>query len=155
MKVKQLRTEYVQVWSVSRCWERKINPQNSISLLSVFVFPTVNVFLVGDRAGSWWKSFIFLDEAAQEIEESLRAQRLRQGTQNDVLWGAQNQCNGPRIPSNSTESNHGFRPIHSVPPCIHPILPFPYCNPTEECFSTWSWNVFNRLLTNKSLFSRP
>ncbi len=31
--------------------------------LSVFVFPTVNVFLDGDRAGSWWKLFIFLDEA--------------------------------------------------------------------------------------------
>ncbi len=28
------------------CWESK----NSISLLSVFVFPTVNVFLEGDRA---------------------------------------------------------------------------------------------------------
>ncbi len=24
-----------------------------------------------------------------------------------------------------------------------PILPFPYCYPTEECFSTW-WKVFNR-----------
>ncbi len=26
--------------------------KNAISLLSVFVFPTVNVFLEGDRAGS-------------------------------------------------------------------------------------------------------
>ncbi len=42
---------------------REKNPQKSISLLSVFVFPTVNVFLEGDRAGSWWKPFIFLDEA--------------------------------------------------------------------------------------------
>ncbi len=32
-------------------WEKK-NPQKSISLLSVFVFSTVNVFLEGDRAGS-------------------------------------------------------------------------------------------------------
>ncbi len=48
---------------------RERNPPNSISLLSVFVFPTVNVFLQGDRAGSWWKPFIFLDEAGQEMEE--------------------------------------------------------------------------------------
>ncbi len=63
MKVKQQRNEYVQVWSVSRCLllgEKKI-PINSISLLSVFVFPTC--LLEGDRAGSWWKLFIFLDEA--------------------------------------------------------------------------------------------
>ncbi len=54
MKVKQLRTESVQVRSVSRCLllGKKKNPQNSISLLSVFVFSTVNVFLEGDRAGS-------------------------------------------------------------------------------------------------------
>ncbi len=26
-----------------------------------------------------------------------------------------------------------------------PILPFPYCNPTEEFFSTWRWRVHNRL----------
>ncbi len=59
MKVKQLRTEYVQgQFEDACCWERK-----NISLLSVFVFPTVNIFLEGDRAGSWWKPFIFLDEA--------------------------------------------------------------------------------------------
>ncbi len=76
-KWKQLRTEYVQVWSVSRCLllGEQENPQNSISLFSVFVFPTVNIFLEGDRAGSWWKPFIFLDEAGQEIGESLRAQQ--------------------------------------------------------------------------------
>ncbi len=87
-KVKQLRTEYVQVWSVSRCLllGEKQSP-NSISLLSVFVFPTVNVYLEGYRAGSCWKPFIFLDEAGQEMEESLRTQRLR-GTQNNVLSGA-------------------------------------------------------------------
>ncbi len=44
-----------------------------------YVFSTVNVFLEGDRVGSWWKAFIFLDEAVQEMEESLRAQRLRKG----------------------------------------------------------------------------
>ncbi len=66
---------------------RETNTPKFISLLSVFVFPTVNVFLEGDRAGSWWKPFIFLDEAGQEMEESLRAQRLK-GTQNDVLYGA-------------------------------------------------------------------
>ncbi len=147
--------DYVQVWSVSRCLllgERK-NPPNSIRLLSVFVFPTVNVFLEDDRAGSWWKPFIFLDEAGQEMEECLRAQRLR-GTQNDVLWGPptecdflgapkQNQCNGPTIPSDSTEMNHGFRPIHSLSPFIYPsILPFPYCIQTEEFFLHMEVEVF-------------
>ncbi len=53
------------------CWEKKI-PQNSISLLSVFVFPTVNVFLEGDRAGSWWKPFIFLDEAGFNLAMTCR-----------------------------------------------------------------------------------
>ncbi len=28
------------------CWERKKNPQNSISLLSVFVFPTLQFFTI-------------------------------------------------------------------------------------------------------------
>ncbi len=68
MKVKQLRTEYDQFQDAC-CWETEKNPQNSISLLSVFVFPTVNVFLEGDRAESWWKLFIFWDEAGQETEE--------------------------------------------------------------------------------------
>ncbi len=65
---------------------REQNSQNSIWLLSVFVFPTVNVILEGDRAGSWPKPLIFLDEAGQDMEECLRAQRLR-GAQNYVLWG--------------------------------------------------------------------
>ncbi len=88
-KVKQLRTEYVQVCMSFKMpvVGRETNTPKFISLLSVFVFPTVNVFLEGDRAGSWWKPFIFLDEAGQEMEESLRAQRLK-GTQNDVLYGA-------------------------------------------------------------------
>ncbi len=60
----------------------------------------------------------------------------------------QNQSKGTRIPRVSTESNHSFRPIHSLSPCISPRLPFTYCNPTEECFSSWRWKVFNRLLTN-------
>ncbi len=25
-----------------------------------------------------------------------------------------------------------------------PTLPFPYCNPTEEFYSTWRWKVHNR-----------
>ncbi len=61
MKVKQLRTKYVQVWSVSRCLllGEKENTPYSIWLLSVCVFPTVNVFLEGHRAGSWWKPLMF------------------------------------------------------------------------------------------------
>ncbi len=69
-----------------------------------------------------------------EMDERLRAQRLR-GAQNHVLcgtpphwmwfWGApqQNQCNGPRIPSDVTDSNHGFRPTYSLSP-LPPYSPF-------------------------------
>ncbi len=63
--MKQQRTEYVQVWSVSRCLllgEKKI-PKVYIIISICFSYNTVNVFLEGDRAGSWWKPFIFLDEA--------------------------------------------------------------------------------------------
>ncbi len=62
------------LWSVSRClllWEKK-NPQKSISLSSVFVFPTINVFLESDRAGSWWKPFVFLDEAGFNLAVTWR-----------------------------------------------------------------------------------
>ncbi len=68
-------------FQVASCWERKKKT------LSVFVFPTVNVYLEGDIARSWWKPFIYLDETCQKMEESLRAQRLR-WTQNYVLWEA-------------------------------------------------------------------
>ncbi len=142
---------------------REKNPQNSIWLSSVFVLPTVNVFLEGDRAGSWWKPFIFLEEAGQEMEESLRAQRLR-GTQNDVLsgaWPPPTECDfegshskisarGPEFLATALS----FRPI-SLSPCIYPVLLFPYCNLTEEFFSTWRWKVYNRPPHKQSLFSRP
>ncbi len=70
MKVKQLRTEYVQAWSVSRCLLLEIPPKKSVSLLSEFVFCTVNAFLEGDR--SWWKPFIFLDEAGFKLAKTWR-----------------------------------------------------------------------------------
>ncbi len=57
MKVKQLRTEYVQDQ-----FEDVVGREKN-TLLSAFVFLTVNIFLERDRAGSWWKPFIFLDEA--------------------------------------------------------------------------------------------
>ncbi len=138
---KQLRTEYVQVWSVLRCLllGEKKNPLKSIWLLSVCVFPTVNVFLEGDRAGSWWKPFIFLDEAGFTLAMTWRRGWEPSGWEGPRtmsaggpitlhwmwFWGApqQNQCNGPRIPSSGTESNHGFRLIHSLSPCIYPHTP--------------------------------
>ncbi len=51
---------------------RKKIPKHSILLLSVFVFPTVNVFLEGDRAGCWWKQLIFLDEAGFNLVKTWR-----------------------------------------------------------------------------------
>ncbi len=111
------------------CWEK-------ISLLSVFAFPTVNVFLEGDRAGSWWKPFIFLDEAGFTLAMTWRRVWEPSGWERPRTMFS--------IPNNSTECNHGFTSIHSLSPCIYPILPFPYCNPTEEFFSTWRWKVHNR-----------
>ncbi len=124
MKVKQLRTEYVQVWSVSRCLllgERE-NPQKSISLLSVFAFPTVNVFLESDKAGSWWKPFIFLDEAGFTL-----AMTWRRGWEPSGWEGPHSKISamGLRIPSDGTDSNHGFRPIYSLSPSpLPPYSPF-------------------------------
>ncbi len=116
MKVKQLRTEYVQVWSVSRCL---LLGEKKIPKILNHCFPTVNVFLEGDRAGSCKISAMgpeFLVTALSAIAVS------------------------------------GSFPVYHL--VFTPILPFPYCNPIEEFFSTWRWKVFNRLLTNKSLFSR-
>ncbi len=165
--MKQLRTEYVQAWSVSRCLllGEKKNPQNSKSLLSVFVLPTVNVCLEGDRAGRWWKPFIFLDETGQEMEESLRA------AQNDVLWGPDHPPLNVilRPPPTECDFEGAHRKISAMGPeflatalraitvsgpstvyhlVFIPRLLFPYCNPTEECFSTRRRKVFNSLLTN-------
>ncbi len=163
MKVKQLRTEYVQVWSVSRCLllgERK-NPQKSISLLSVFVFPSVNVFLEGDRDGSWWKPFIFLDEAGFTL-----AMTWRRGWEPSGWEGPRTMFSvGPDHPPTECDfegthkKNSAMGPeflamaLRAIMVSVYhlvftPILLFPYCNPTEEFFSTWRWKVHNRLLTN-------
>ncbi len=42
---------------------RKKIPKVYIIISICFSYNTVNVFLEGDRAGIWWKPFIFLDEA--------------------------------------------------------------------------------------------
>ncbi len=52
--------------------EKNQSPKFYIIVISLCLSYSI-VFLEGDRAGSGWKSFIFLDEAGQEIEESLRA----------------------------------------------------------------------------------
>ncbi len=55
----------------------------------------------------------------------------------------------------TAQCSHGFRPIHSLSPYIYPHTPLSLRNPTEAFFSTWRWKVYNRPLTNKSLFCRP
>ncbi len=65
----------------------------------------------------------------------------------------QNQCNGPRIPSDSTESNPGFRPI-SLSPCIYPRLLFLYCNRLKS-FLLMEVEGFQSGPHKQSLFSRP
>jgi len=107
-----------------------------------------------------------LDEAGQEMEQRLRAQRLR-GTQNDVRWGPDHpplnvilrgphskiSAMGPEFLVTALSAIMVSGP--SVYHLVYHILLFPYCNPTEEFFSTWRWKIHNRLLTNKSLFSMP
>ncbi len=51
------------------------------------------------------------------------------------------QFSGTNVPC---ERGYSFKFIHSLSPCIYPILSFPYCNPTEEFFSIWRWKVHNR-----------
>ncbi len=122
---------------------------------------TVNVFLEGDRAGF------------------NPAKRWRRGWEPSGWEGPRTMFSGgPNTPP--TECDLPNRRPHSkisakgpeflttalraimvsgpstvYHPVFTPILPSPYCNQTEEFFSTWRWKVFNRLLTNKSLFSRP
>ncbi len=50
-------------------------------------------------------------------------------------------CNGTRIPRNCQQVSGPSTVYHLV---FTPILPFPYFNLTEECFSTWRWKVHNR-----------
>ncbi len=139
----------------------------SISLLSVLVFPTINAFLEGDRAGSWWKPFIFLDEAGFNPAKRWRRGWERPRTMfaggpdhtplNVILRGPHSKISakGPEFLATALRAIMVSGPSTVYHLAFTPILPFPYCNPTEEFFSTWRWKVFNRLLTNKSLFSRP
>ncbi len=128
----------------------KNSPKVYIIVISI-CFPTVNVFLEGDRAGGWnfWmRQALYGGEVeSPAVERDPERCSLGSWPPHGVCYeGPHNKI--PRIPNNSTESNHGFRLIHSLSPCIYPILSFPYCNPTEEFFSTWRWKVHNRLLTN-------
>ncbi len=148
------------------CWERIFFSQNSISMLSVFVFPTVNVYLEGYRAGSWWKHSYFWMRQVKRWRRVWEPGGWDQGTQNNVLCGAPTECDfegahskisamGPEFLATALRAITGSGPSTVYHLVFTPILLFPYCNPTEECFSTWRWKVFNRPLTNKSLFSRP
>ncbi len=136
---------------------RKKNPQKSISL-SVFVFPTVNVFLEGDRAGSWWKPFIFLDEAGSTLAMARTMFAGGPTTPHWMwFWGApqQNQCNGPRIPSDGTECNHVSGPFTVYHLVFTPYSPFLTVTRLRS-FSPHEGGRFTiDPLTNKSLFSRP
>ncbi len=105
-------------------WDRKC----SIWLLWVFVFPTVNVFLDGDRAGSWWKLFIFLDEAGFTVTWPRDVEEVESGPERCSLgaWPPPTECDfeGPhsKIVQRAWMCNHGFRPI-SLSPCIYPPTP--------------------------------
>ncbi len=91
------------------------------------------------------------------MEERLRVQRLR-AAQNDVLWGAWSpptECDfegtnskisvkGPEFLATALSAIMVSRPSTVYHLVFTPILPFPYCNLTEEFFSTWRWSVHNR-----------
>ncbi len=84
-KVKQLRTEYVQVWLFqdAHCWEKKKSYKFYIIVISIcFSYITINVFLEGDRAGSWRKlklTIHILDETGQEMEERFESPAVWEG----------------------------------------------------------------------------
>ncbi len=174
MKVKQPRTECVQVWSVLRCLllGEKKNPQKSISLLSVFVFPTVNVFLEGDRAGSWWKPFIFLDEAGFTL-----AMTWRRGWEPSVWEGPRTMFSGGSDhPSTECDFEGPHKKISAMGPeflatglsaimVSGPSTVYHLVFTRHSPFLTVTWlrsfspHGGGRFtldpLTNKSLFSRP
>ncbi len=114
--------------------------------------------------GSWSWSFIFLDEAGQEMEESLRAQ----GTQNDVLCGAwphPTECDFEGHHSKISAMGPEFlatalRAITVSGPSVYYLVFTPY-SPflTVTGLKSFSPHGGGRFtidpLTNKSLFYRP
>ncbi len=78
--------------------------------------------------------------------------------QNDVRWGAwppPTECDfeGPHSKISAMGPEFLATALREIvvsgPSTVYhliftPILPFPYCNPTEEFFSTWRWKVHNR-----------
>ncbi len=81
---KQLRTEYIQVWSVSKCLllGEKKNPQKFfIIVISICFSYAGNVFRVIELEADENHSYFWKRQALL-----LRAQRLR-GVQNNVRWG--------------------------------------------------------------------
>ncbi len=150
---------------------RKKNPQKSISLLSEFVFPTVNVFLEGDRAGSWWKPFIFLDEAGFTL-----AMTWRRGWEPSVWEGPRTMFSGrPDHPPTECDFEGPHNKISAMGPeflatalsaimvsgpstVYHLVFTrySPFLTVTRLSFSPHGGGRFTiDPLTNKSLFSRP
>ncbi len=104
---------------------------------------TINIF--------WWGMLY----PGLYMEERLRTQRLR-GAQNNVPRGTQPPplnviLRDPLEKSVQWAQNSSQLTAimvsgpSTVYHCVFtPILPFPFCNPTEEFFSTWRWKVHNR-----------
>ncbi len=94
-------------------------------IIVISVFSTVNVFLEGDRAGSWWKTFIFLDEACKEMEESLRCSLGSPTTPplNVILMGPHSNINamGPEFLATTLRAN-----TFSGPSTVYHLVFTPY-----------------------------
>ncbi len=125
------------------CWEKKIY----IIVISIcFSYNTVNVFLEGDRAGSWWKhSYFWMRQALTWPWHGGEVERA----QNDVRWGPDHPplnviSMGPEFLATALSAIMISGPSTVYHVVFTPILPFHYCNPTEEFFSTWRWKVHNR-----------
>ncbi len=118
---------YVQVWSASRCLLLGENPSQKIIIICFSYSKCLIEILI----------HIF-GRGRREMEESLRAQRLR-GTQNHVHWEAQTppiegDLEGPRSRISAKGPEFLATALRAIP--VLPRLLFHYCNPTEECFCT-------------------
>ncbi len=151
MKVKQLRPEYVQVWSVWRCLLLGEKKSQKFFIIVISICFSYSKCLVIELEADENHSHFWMRQA-------LPWPSWRRGWEppppplplNVILRGPHSKISamGPSAIMVSGPSTV----YHLV---FTPILPFPCCNPTEEFFFTWRWKDHNRLLTNKSLFSRP
>ncbi len=168
---KQLRPEYVQVWSVSRCLllgEKKNPPKFYIIVISV-CFSYSKCLRVIELEADENHSYFWMRQALPwpwhggEVESPVVERGPDQCSLGDpttpplnvILRGPHSKISamGPD-PHNWHQSWFQAHP-QFITLYLPPYSPFLTVTLTEEFFFTWRRKDHNRLLTNKSLFSRP